>query len=236
MKIIVNETFGPTIQGEGINAGQLVGFLRLANCNLACSWCDTPYSWNWDKYDKKIEAVEYDTKDVADIVRLWGVNRVIISGGEPMLQQEAIAELIKIFNGEVSFDIETNGTIAPLEAHNLGALVDTFSVSPKLSHSGDIEKKRLKQKALQEFVRISKEDLSVVVFKFVIQKPSDLEEVKDIVAAYKISDRDVWIMPEGTTVEKQIATLQEIADSVIEAGYNLSSRLHVLAWGNKRGV
>ena len=52
----VNEIFGPTIQGEGPHTGRLVGFLRLAGCNLACSWCDTPYSWDWTKYDKAEES------------------------------------------------------------------------------------------------------------------------------------------------------------------------------------
>ena len=124
--------FAPTVQGEGINTGQVVGFLRLANCNLACSWCDTPYSWDWKRYDKSAETTEMDLADIANTIKTWNVPRVIITGGEPLMQQEEIYKLI-VMCPDIKFDIETNGTITPLLT--LSDLVDRKSTRLNSSHT-----------------------------------------------------------------------------------------------------
>ena len=165
--------FAPTVQGEGINTGQVVGFLRLANCNLACSWCDTPYSWDWKRYDKSAETTEMDLADIANTIKNWNVPRVIITGGEPLMQQEEIYKLI-VMCPDIKFDIETNGTITPLLT--LSDLVDTFNVSPKLSHSGDIWKKRIKDNALMQFANLAQDGKAH--FKFVCETVKDLNEVE----------------------------------------------------------
>ena len=231
MSLKINEVFGPTIQGEAIHAGQLVGFIRLANCNLACSWCDTPYSWDWSRYDKALEVAEYSIEDLTDIIRLWGVERVIITGGEPLLQQNGIIALA-MANPLIKFDIETNGTIAPQQ--DLVDVIDMFCVSPKLAHSGDIFKKRIKMGALFYFASLARSNRTL--FKFVCQSEDDMKEIEPILEELKIPKRSVWIMPEGADIETQMATLQKLADPIVNKGYNLSTRIHVLAWGSKRGV
>ena len=50
-ELVVAEVFGPTFQGEGPSIGRRAGFVRLGRCNLDCSWCDTPYTWDWDRFD-----------------------------------------------------------------------------------------------------------------------------------------------------------------------------------------
>ena len=231
MSLKINEVFGPTIQGEGTHAGQLVGFIRLANCNLACSWCDTPYSWDWERYDKAQEVVEYSIEDLVDVIRLWEVERVILTGGEPLLQQEGLIALATACP-LVKFDIETNGTIAPQQ--NLVDVIDMFCVSPKLAHSGDIFKKRIKMNALERFASLGKTNKAF--FKFVCKNAQDIEEIKPLLTELKIPNRNVWIMPEGANIETQLETLQLLADTVVNNGYNLTTRVHVLAWGSKRGV
>ena len=231
MSISINEVFAPTIQGEGIHAGQLVGFIRLANCNLACSWCDTPYSWDWSRFDKNAEVVEYEIKDLVGLIHLWGVERVILTGGEPLLQQEALIELDK-YCPLIKFDVETNGTITPKD--ELVTLMDMFCVSPKLSHSGDVYKKRIKTPSLTKFAEIAKQGKAF--FKFVCQEEDDFKEIELVRDEFGIAKRNIWIMPEGITVDEQIVTLQKIVDAVVDNSYNLTTRLHVLAWGSKRGV
>ena len=223
--------FAPTVQGEGINTGQVVGFLRLANCNLACSWCDTPYSWDWKRYDKSAETTEMDLADIANTIKTWNVPRVIITGGEPLMQQEEIYKLI-VMCPDVKFDIETNGTITPLLT--LSDLVDTFNVSPKLSHSGDIWKKRIKDNALMQFANLAQDGKAH--FKFVCETVNDLNEVELLAQEFDIPNSAIWIMPEGTNAETIVFRLEKLADAVVAKRYNLTTRLHVLAWGHRRAV
>lgn len=229
--MLINETFAPTVQGEGIHTGQVVGFIRLANCNLACSWCDTPYSWDWKRYDKAAETTEVTATDLAELVNSWQVQRVIVTGGEPLMQQDELIELMQLLP-HIKFDIETNGTITPLLT--LIQLVDTFNVSPKLSHSGDIAKKRLKDNALMHFANLAQDGKAQ--FKFVCETVKDLDEVAVIAADFDIPNNAIWIMPEGTDAPTLTFRLEKLADAVVAKRYNLTTRLHVLAWGHRRAV
>ena len=64
--LVVSEVFGPTWQGEGPSLGRLCAFVRLGRCNLACCFCDTRYTWDWEHFDPGRELVR---EQVADIIR-----------------------------------------------------------------------------------------------------------------------------------------------------------------------
>lgn len=66
--LVVSEVFGPTHQGEGPHAGQLCAFVRLMGCNLSCSWCDTPYTWDASRYDLKAEGHRMTVEDRKSVV------------------------------------------------------------------------------------------------------------------------------------------------------------------------
>ena len=102
MTLVVSEVFGPTLQGEGPSAGQRAGFVRLGRCSLSCSWCDTPYSWDWKRYDPAVELRELPVGEVAASIRAMDVPMVVVTGGEPLLQQRAIVELLRCLPGSVS--------------------------------------------------------------------------------------------------------------------------------------
>jgi organic radical activating enzyme len=72
-------------------------------------------------------------------------------------------------------------------------------------------------------------------FKFVVVEPTDLDEVDQIARRVGIAPAKLWIMPEGTTAKTIAARTAAIADDVLARGWNLTTRLHVLAWGDKRG-
>lgn len=227
--INVNEVFGPTIQGEGIHTGQRVGFVRLAGCNLACSWCDTPYSWDWDRFDRKEESHKTLVSELATQVKEMGVDRIVLTGGEPMLQQTAIWDF-KSSLGSIEIDVETNGTILP-NIKTINA-VDMFSVSPKLAHGGDLLEMR-RTKALEAFAYLAGEDRAI--FKFVCQWASDFDEIDEIITQFKIPRNAVWIMPEGVSQLAQMESMHRLADEAIARGFNISPRLHVLIWNTERG-
>jgi len=224
--LTISECFGATIQGEGPSIGRRAGFVRLGRCSLACTWCDTRYSWDWDQFDPAVELHEMDVESIVDEVAAMDVPMVVITGGEPLLQQRGLEPLAREFKqGGLRIEVETAGTIAP----TLGDLVDQWNVSPKLANSGNPLDRRYKPEVLRAF-----EATGRAIFKFVACEPADLDEVASIVDECGLTD--IWVMPEGrdaATLEKRSALL---ADEVVARGWNLTTRLHILLWGDKRGV
>ena len=80
-----------TIQGEGVSAGVPSTFVRLSLCSLRCVWCDTKFTWDWERYDPRVEIVRLDVPEVTRRVLAGGTRNVVITGGEPLLQQEEVA-------------------------------------------------------------------------------------------------------------------------------------------------
>ncbi len=234
--LFVNEVFGPTLQGEGPALGTPAVFLRLAGCNLACVWCDTPYSWDWKRYDKAAEVHRMTTAEVADAVLQHSPDvpnpLVVVSGGEPMLQQAGLADLFRE-SGDLGgplfrVHVETAGTLGPKEP--FGSVVEQFVVSPKLAHSGNPLEKRYQPDALARLNETGR-----VAWKFVVQEVSQLDEVAEFITTNHLTG-PVYIMPEGFEPGRLAAVGAAIADAVVARGWQFTPRLHVMIWGTKRGV
>lgn len=115
----LNEIFF-SIQGEGRNTGMPAWFIRFAECNLECPWCDTDYSI-------KLNMDELDI--VEHISSVNECKNVILTGGEPSLQNlKPLLLRLKVGNYYVA--IETNGT-KPLLQYRIEGLLDWVTVSPK---------------------------------------------------------------------------------------------------------
>ncbi|MBW3557423.1 MAG: 7-carboxy-7-deazaguanine synthase QueE, partial [Actinobacteria bacterium] len=226
-ELVVSEVFGPTFQGEGPSTGRRAGFVRLGRCNLACGFCDTPYTWRWEDHDP---AAELSRRSVADLVadlEAMGVELVVVTGGEPLLQQRHLLGLLaEIALRGWECEIETAGTIAPTP--DLVALASRFNVSPKLANSGNEEVQRYKPAVLTAF-----ESTGKAAFKFVVTGPEELDEVQAMVDECGL--REVWIMPEGTEPAVLLDRGRRLAEEVLVRGWHLTTRLHVLLWGDKRG-
>ena len=130
----ISEIF-ESIQGEGNNAGKPAVFLRTAECNLKCVWCDTKYTWDWKNYDYSKEVNEMSIKEVRQSLEQFRIRHLVITGGEPLMQQDDLAELLTFLKPEFYVEVETNGTILPNNA--LSTLVDQWNVSPKTKNSGN---------------------------------------------------------------------------------------------------
>ena len=227
-----------SLQGEGPSLGRPVAFVRLSRCNLACSWCDTAYTWRFTgdnrphrdglSFERQANQVTLDEADVAARIQALGQDRLVITGGEPLLQGAALARMVALLDG-ISVEIETNGTVAPHPA--LDPLVAQYNVSPKLKHSGNPV----------EFSQIS-ERLSAWAsepkawFKFVISAPEDLDEVLQLVEAYAIDRKRVFVMPEGTDSATLRTRERWLAPLALEHGLRLSDRLHIHLYGDTRGT
>jgi len=122
---LVREIFGPTLQGEGAHAGRPCVFLRLAACNLACTWCDTDFL---PERSTRMTAAEIAARLVE--LDVHGSRLVIVTGGEPTLQwDEGLAGALAAAGFAVH--MESNGT-RPLRAP-----VDWLTVSPKPQFHAD---------------------------------------------------------------------------------------------------
>lgn len=228
----VAELFGPTLQGEGPSAGRLACFLRLSGCNLDCSWCDTPYTWDWlgqngVPYDRRAESTDVDVEDVAAQLLGFETPLIVITGGEPLTQRREVAALVDLLPDR-RIEIETNGTVSP-SPPLLANLSVRFNVSPKLSNSGIPADRRYRPEVLRELAasRLAR-------FKFVLARPADVEEVDALVAEVGLDPGLVWLMPEGRNAVTLAIRWPAVAEAAIERRYNASSRLHVLAWGDER--
>jgi organic radical activating enzyme len=92
--LVISEVFGPTLQGEGPSAGRPAGFVRLGRCNLACDWCDTKYTWDWENYDPQEELHTEQVATVLEQLDAMGVGMLVVTGGEPLLQQRNLPPLL----------------------------------------------------------------------------------------------------------------------------------------------
>ena len=110
MTLNIYETFA-SIQGESTRAGVLCFFIRLAQCNLRCSYCDTK------RAQTLRNSRQMSVEQLVEQADLSGIDLVEITGGEPMVQTEGVCELAKqlIAHGHTVM-IETNGScdLAPL--------------------------------------------------------------------------------------------------------------------------
>ncbi len=228
--LVVAEVFGPTAQGEGPSAGRRASFIRLGGCNLHCSWCDTPFTWDARRHNLRTELTRRPVTDLIREVSGHGTRLVVVTGGEPLLHQhqpgwETLLRTLGLAGIDV--EVETNGTIAPA---GTTAWVTRFNVSPKLAHAGDDATARIKPAALHALASSGR-----ACFKFVCRTADDLREVQAMTSTVDIPPHLVWIMPEGTRPELVTARLHMLADPAVAAGFNLTTRLHVLAWGDQRG-
>ncbi|MEV0264703.1 7-carboxy-7-deazaguanine synthase QueE [Streptomyces sp. NPDC050617] len=225
--LVVSEVFGPTWQGEGPSLGRLAVFLRLGHCNLTCEWCDTPYTWDWTRHEAAAELTVMTVDSAVRQVARVGAPLLVITGGEPLMQQQALGTLLGRLPPGIDAEIETNGTIVPTE--EIRARVARFNVSPKLANSGVRDAKRVRSRALAELNATGK-----AMFKFVVSSAEDLAEVGRIVEEYSL--KPVYIMPEGTNSDAILQGLRDMSSAILERGWNITPRLHVLIWGDQRGV
>lgn len=244
IRLVVSEQFY-SLQGEGPTAGRPAVFLRLAGCNLECAGfsyqspidgshlgCDTKLVWRKGT-PYTLEALLLDWQNNGFCQRLQDGAHLIITGGEPLLQQTKITafltELDVLYPG-IYVEMETNGTLLPNPY--LAKRINQFNVSPKLISSLETREKAYQQHVLQHFV-----SLPQAVFKFVIQSKIDVEEV---ISAYQqplhIARTRIWLMPEGGTQAQITPKMTWLAETCKDYGFNFSMRLHIMLWDEATGV
>jgi len=227
-----------SLQGEGPSAGVPCAFIRLSRCNLACVWCDTAYTWHFDgdvrphrdgrTFDRKANQVSLSPLEAARMIDRLPPRRIVVTGGEPLLQAAALAELAALLP-EHGIEIETNGTVEP--SVRFDAYVDQYTVSPKLAHSGNPAALALLPERLRQWAAEPR-----AVFKFVIAAPADVTQVLALQAGFGLAPERIFLMPEGIDSATLRGRMAWLAPLCIEQGYRLSDRLHIHLYGDTRGT
>lgn len=227
-----------SIQGEGPSSGKPCAFVRLSRCNLACQWCDTPYTWHFDgderphrggeTYHRTENQVTLPEADVAERIAAFGQDRLVITGGEPLLQAAALVRMLQHLPG-VTIEVETNGSVRPSPA--IDALVHQYNVSPKLSHSGNPAELALLPERLAEWAAEPRAFL-----KFVVATPEDAEEALMLADMHRIPRERMMLMAEGTTPETLNMREEWLAPLCDAHNLTLSRRLHIHMFGDTRGT
>ena len=211
-----------SVNGEGTRSGQLAIFIRLAGCNLNCSYCDTTWANSKD--------VPYElmtSEEIYDFIKTTHVRNITLTGGEPLLQ-EGILELLEMLSKDkaLHIEIETNGSV-PIDKFLNIENPPSFTMDYKLPSSG-MENNMV----LENFKYLTNKD----TVKFVSGSFEDLEKAKYIINTYDLIDKtNIYISPVFGKIKM---------DSIVDFmknnnlnGVTLQMQLHKVIWEpTKRGV
>jgi len=226
-----------TIEGEGEYVGYPSVFMRLSMCNLTCkgfasadspNGCDSFISWSVKNKMSFDEIFEYMTQNSYNChLRDGAIWK--ITGGEPLIQQKALLQLVEQFISRFGFipriDFETNATILPDQKW-----LDwkaTFTTSPKLSNNGDPEEKRYKPEVLKWHIKHKSG------FKFVINSDKDLEEVYEKYIYHsevRVPKERIWLMPCCGSRAEHVERAATVAELCKKQGLKFSPRLQLIIW------
>ena len=223
----ISEIF-ESIQGEGNNAGKPAVFLRTAECNLKCVWCDTKYTWDWKNYDYSKEVNEMSIKEVRQSLEQFRIRHLVITGGEPLMQQDDLAELLTFLKPKFYVEVETNGTILP--NNSLSVLVDQWNVSPKTKNSGN-PLEMCEDNECYTFFSKKKN----CYFKYVVESEDDLIEINQLISKHNLEKDRVLLMTQAMTKEEILAKEKNVFTLSKKNSLGFSPRLHVMKWGSQRG-
>lgn len=202
------------VQGETSYSGYPFAFVRLTGCNLRCRYCDTTYAYDGGE--------EFPLDEVVSRVIAFGLTRACVTGGEPLLQEEAPALVTALLDLGQEALVETNGTL-PLAGLDPRA-VKIMDV--KCPSSGEARKM-----LWENFHHLTERD----EVKFVISSEEDYLYAKEIVARYRQDMK--W----GVLFSPAFGHLapDRLAGWMIGDGLDarLQLQLHKLVWGpDRRGV
>jgi len=215
--------------------------------------CDSSAAWN-KKYRHLAKSYTVDDliKRIDSIIpdRIEQPYDIVITGGEPLLKKNQSFWVDFFLNVSVLDDInsitfETNGT-QPItkefkDAFSFSKVPIIFSVSPKLSNSGEKFEKACNPEAISSILNLVLWHDAKIYFKFVVRNEDQLVEIDKFIESYSLvndiaNDIPVYLMPEGGTLEGLELTEQEVCKLAMEYGYNYSPRLHIQLFGNRWGT
>jgi len=211
--LLVSEIFA-SIQGETSYVGLPFAFVRLTGCNLRCRYCDTTYAYDGGE--------EIPLEEVVTRVTLFGIPRVMVTGGEPLLQEETPVLVTALLDLDHTVLVETNGTV-PLSRLDPRAV---RIMDVKCPGSGEAGKT-----AWENFGHLGARD----EVKFVLSSREDYRFARTVIETYgKKHPFQVLLSPAFGLLSPEELAGWMVGDA-IDARFQL--QIHKLVWGpDRRGV
>lgn len=211
MKIKVCEIF-ESIQGEGKYAGYPMLFIRLSGCTRTCPWCDT-------KYHNKGE--EMDIEKLVEIIKNSKKQIICWTGGEPLLQLNAIEEAIrKTFY--LIHHVETNGDLLKDKEDISKSLFSYIACSPK---DREVAERIYKFKELFNKYLFTTTELDIKVVTDMEKEGMDMLEYAD------------YLMPlTSYNKNKDLEVMKKVWDCCVNNNKKLILRYQTIVWGKKKGI
>jgi len=206
--------------------GTVSVIVRLWGCNLKCKWCDERSNLKIDK------SHVFSVNKIVEHIKAYDCDHVVITGGEPMIQEGIISLTKKLKETNSHVTVETNATVRK------DVFCDLISMSPKLSSSvpSDInnrkayDKRRINIKVINYYIKNYNYQM-----KFVVGKESDFNEIDEILSKISNYDRTkILIMPLAASRRQLFSSQKNIARMCIEKNYRYANRLQLQIWGQNK--
>lgn len=237
IKIPILEIFGPTIQGEGMVAGQKTIFVRTSGCDYKCSWCDSKFTWDGSQKPKLLNPIQIVNK--VNEISAGRSSHVTISGGNPALFKSLKYVIDKLHQNKYQVGLETQGSIWQDWFNN----IDDLTISPKPPSSGmitDYEK-------LREIIYKLRDSQVNYSLKVVVFDEEDFRYAKKLHEMFP-SPEHRWFLQVGNAdvlsdinissllLEKYEWLCTKVINEPTMNYVRPLPQLHTLIWGNKQGV
>ncbi len=240
-RIRISEIFGPTMQGEGPLIGRPTVFVRTGGCDYRCTWCDTLYAVLPEYRDEWAAMTPGGIMARVDELAGGTPAFVSLSGGNPALQPLAPLIALGRRNGH-SFALETQGSIS----QPWFAELDWLILSPKAPSAG----MTIDCDALEACLKAAK-GRPCCVLKIVVFDDADYGYAQTMAVRYPALPIYLQVgnpaplaaaggvVLDGADIDGLLQRFRWLAGKVTADRWFAATvlpQLHVLAWGNKRGV
>lgn len=191
-------------QGEGLFVGQRQIFVRFSGCNLKCSYCDEPAA----SKKSNLKSLGWALKKIKELSKKYKTNKISFTGGEPLLYDYFIKNLIKKLGKKYFYILETNGTLYK-NLEEIISLINYVSMDIKLS---DYVKKDL----LKEHILFFKKCKNKCYIKTVFDKKIKISELEKIFIVISKIKKDVVFFLQPATIDREVKIEKKLSDEIYE--------------------
>lgn len=248
--IPIVEIFGPSVQGEGPNAGARCIFVRVKGCDFSCDFCDSKFTWSNHSSDND----KYTPEELADkLLQMCAesnCHRVILTGGNPCLYDFEYVITYLSEHGNIKTDVETQGSLTPEWLYSLDTVV--FSPKPPSSRMKDTYDEILGYIHRAANLKLNQ----AIAIKIPVFNDEDIEFARKY-SIFVNSIIEEWENPLNIRMylsvgNSDVDTTDSIRDRVLSDYEELLNKInkypkdfeniyilpqiHTLVWGNKQGV